>query len=89
MWAGFHFLVAYKRFADNVPLAIDTELVLGVPGGLLKVLFSQLGINGPNGDAICKDLLQESRKTAERRIELRKKLERLEAGLLELLTEFV
>ena len=62
-------LVAYKRFTDNVPLAIDAELVLGVPEGLLKVLFAQLGINGPNWEDICKDLLQESRKTAERRNE--------------------
>ncbi len=84
-----HFPVAYKRFADNVPLAIDVELVRGLEGNLLKVLFSHLGINGPKGDAVCKEFAQENRKVADRRVDLRKKLERLEAGHMELLTAFV
>lgn len=80
--------VAYKRFADNVPLAVDVELVRGVESNLLPVLYASLGINGANGDAICKELAQENRKVADRRAELTNKLERLEAGELELLTEF-
>ncbi|KAF8957357.1 P-loop containing nucleoside triphosphate hydrolase protein [Flammula alnicola] len=79
-----YFQVAYKRFADNIPLAIDFELVRGVERDLLPELYTHLGINGPNGDAICKDLAQESRKTAERRLDLHKKLERLESARLEL-----
>ena len=81
-------VVAYKRFADNVPLAIDVELVRGVESNLLPVLYMSLGINGANGDAICKEFAQENRKVADRRAELSKKLERLEAGELELMTEF-
>ncbi|KJA28733.1 hypothetical protein HYPSUDRAFT_61585 [Hypholoma sublateritium FD-334 SS-4] len=83
-----YFQVAYKRFADNVPLAVDVELVRGVERNLLPVLYSSLGINGANGDAICKEFAQENRKVADRRAELTHKLERLEAGELELLTEF-
>lgn len=81
--------VAYKRFTDNVPLAIDVELVRGMENGVMKILFDRLGINGPKGDAICKELAQESRKVAERRVDLGKKLERLEAGQRELIAAFL
>ncbi|KDR69882.1 hypothetical protein GALMADRAFT_145261 [Galerina marginata CBS 339.88] len=80
-----YFQVAYKRFADNVPLAIDLELVRGVEQDLLPILFSGLGINGPEGDKICKDFAQESPQVADRRTDLLKKLERLENAHRELL----
>ncbi|KAF8152891.1 P-loop containing nucleoside triphosphate hydrolase protein [Pholiota molesta] len=79
-----YFQVAYKRFVDNVPLAIDVELVRGVETEILSVLYAKLGINGPDGDAICKELAQEGRKVAERRRDLTKKLERLQSARLEL-----
>jgi hypothetical protein len=50
------FPVAYKRFADNVPLAIDHELVRGVERGILSIMNAGLGINGPDGLRICKEL---------------------------------
>ncbi|KAH9474808.1 Interferon-induced GTP-binding protein Mx2 [Psilocybe cubensis] len=84
-----YFQVAYKRFIDYVPLTIDAELVDGLAQDLLPTLYSQLGINGPKGDAICKDFAQENRKTATRRVELTKKLERLMAGHNELFAAFV
>ncbi|KAF9558114.1 hypothetical protein CPC08DRAFT_639388 [Agrocybe pediades] len=80
-----YFQVAYKRFADNVPLAIDQELVCGVEVGLLNVLYDQLGINTSEGQEICKDLAQESPQIADRRADLKKKLERLEIAQKELL----
>ena len=76
--------VSYKRFVDNVPLAIDVELVRGIETDILSVLYAKLGINGPNGDTVCKELAQESRKIMERRRDLTKKLERLESARLEL-----
>ncbi|TFK45126.1 P-loop containing nucleoside triphosphate hydrolase protein [Crucibulum laeve] len=80
-----YFQVAYKRFADNVPLAVDHELVLGAERGVLKILYGGLGINGPDGHRICKDLAQESPQNADRREELMKKLERLNVASQELL----
>lgn len=81
-----HFSVAYKRFADNVPLAIDFELVRGVERDALIGLYANLGVNGVNGQRICEELAQESMQVADRRADLRKKLERLEGASVELLT---
>ena len=81
--------VAYKRFTDNVPLAVDVELVRGLDNGILKILLDRLGVNGAKGDVICKELAQESRKVAERRVDLRMKLERLQAGQRELIAAFL
>ncbi|KAG5730381.1 Interferon-induced GTP-binding protein Mx [Termitomyces sp. T112] len=72
-----YFQVAYKRFADNIPLAIDYELIWGVERNVLETLSKGLGINGDNGDRICKELAQENATIAVRREELAKKLERM------------
>lgn len=80
------YLVAYKRFADIVPLAIDRELVRGAASDVLSVLYGSLGVNGPEGARVCRDLAQESPQDAERRIDLQKKLERLETASEELLS---
>jgi hypothetical protein len=76
--------VAYKRIADNVPLAIDHELVRGVGRELLPSLHAGLGINGPEGMRICRELAQESPSVAGKREELLKRLERLETASREL-----
>ncbi len=81
-----HHIVAYKRFADNVPLAIDHELVRGAERGALQMLYTSLGINGPDGLHICQELAQENPHIADRRVELLKKLERLEHASRELLS---
>ncbi|KAJ4482537.1 P-loop containing nucleoside triphosphate hydrolase protein [Lentinula aciculospora] len=75
-----YFQVAYKRFVDNVPLVIDHEMVRGFERDLLRTLSLRLGIYGPDGLAICKQLAQESPQVAARREELSKKLERMKAG---------
>jgi hypothetical protein len=72
-----YLLVAYKRFTDNVPLAIDHELVRGITRNVLSALNSGLGIHGPDGLRICQELAQEKPDIANRREELRKRLERL------------
>jgi hypothetical protein len=77
-------LVAYKRFVDNVPLAIDYELVRGVERGLLSALYTGLGVNSEDGTRISKELAQESSGVAHRRAELGKKLERLRIASEEL-----
>ncbi|KAG5649860.1 hypothetical protein H0H81_001744 [Sphagnurus paluster] len=81
-----YFQVAYKRFADNVPLAIDLDLVRGAEKDILRVLYADLGINGPDGHRICVELAQESLQVADRRLDLQKRLERLEIATGELLS---
>jgi Dynamin GTPase effector domain len=78
--------VAYKRFADNVPLAIDRELVCGIKQDILSILYSKLGLNGPDGHKICKELAQESPQVADKRVDLQKKLERLQTASSQLLS---
>jgi len=77
--------VAYKRFSDNICLAIDFELVRGVERNLLTALYATLGINGPDGPRICKELAQESPYLADRRADLKGKLQRLLSASSELL----
>ena len=79
--------VAYKRFADTVPLAIDHELVRGVgmSGEVIATLYAHLGMNDAAGHRICRDLAQESPQVADKRADLEKKLERLECAHSELL----
>jgi len=77
-----HDIVAYKRFADNVPW----PSILNSCVALREALYSNLEINGPDGLHICQELAQESPHIADRRVELSKKLKRLEHASLELLS---
>ncbi|KAJ6564725.1 hypothetical protein B0H19DRAFT_1068245 [Mycena capillaripes] len=81
-----YFQVAYKRIADNVPAAIDHELVRGLGRELLPTLYRGLGINGSDGLRICRELAQESPSVTGKREELLKRLERLETASRELVT---
>lgn len=78
--------MAYKRFADIVPLAIDRELVRGAASDVLRVLYGSLGVNGLEGTRVCRELAQESPQVADKRVDLKKKLERLESAREELLS---
>ena len=79
--------VAYKRFADNVPMAIDHELVLGLDSerGLENALLTGLGVTGPEGHRRCKEYLQEPPQTVQQRERLMDKLRRLETAKKELM----
>lgn len=77
--------MAFKRFTDNIPLAVDYELVQGVERDILKTAYGRLGINGPDGARIAKELAQESAQIADKRQDLSKKLERLKVASAELL----
>ncbi|KAF9807180.1 hypothetical protein IEO21_08339 [Rhodonia placenta] len=82
-----YFQVAYKRFVDYVPMAIDHELVLGLSrdGSLENVLLKGLGITGAEGQRRCQEFLQEPRDVVKRRQELQKRWERLETARKELM----
>ncbi|KAH8088967.1 P-loop containing nucleoside triphosphate hydrolase protein [Cristinia sonorae] len=86
-----YFQVAYKRFADNVPNAIDYELVLSLDRdrALYNALLKGLGITGSEGFQRCKDFLQEPPTLVARREELQKKVERLQTAKKELLDVFL
>ena len=77
--------MAYKRFSDNVPLAVDNDLVRGSGHDLLKKLTTGLRIYGPDGEEVCREMAQEDIETAQRRSELLKRLERLKIARQELM----
>jgi ubiquinone/menaquinone biosynthesis C-methylase UbiE len=78
------FIVASKRFTDNVPLVIDCDLVLGIGEDISSVLQEAFRIGDPEGIQICKDLVQQPREISARREELQKKLSRLDEARKEL-----
>lgn len=77
--------VAYKRFADIIPMAIDKELVCGVGHDILPLLWNGLGLNSVDAHRICKGFAQENPSVANRREELTKKLQRLDEASQQLL----
>ncbi|KAF5353053.1 hypothetical protein D9758_008791 [Tetrapyrgos nigripes] len=80
-----YFQVAYKRFTDNIPLAIDHELVRGLEKDIFDTLTSQLRIYSESeGLQICQELAQESPQVSGRREELTNKLERMQGASREL-----
>ncbi|KAI0045529.1 hypothetical protein FA95DRAFT_1607639 [Auriscalpium vulgare] len=80
-----YFQVAYKRYVDDVPLAIDQELVRGLREGLEAAISSGIGINKPDGYERCKNFLREPAAIGERRNELEGKKKRLLKAKEELL----
>jgi hypothetical protein len=70
-------LVAYKRFADNIPMCIDRTLLRGVTANLGTTLFNGLAVNGPGGYERCRKLLSEPGDVVVRRSELEKRHQRL------------
>lgn len=76
--------VAYKRFADMVPMAIDHEIVLGVQQGIFKALQEGLQITGPDGYNRCKGMLDERIHIVSARREIQEKLQRLHTARQEL-----
>ncbi|PPR05458.1 hypothetical protein CVT24_008227 [Panaeolus cyanescens] len=79
-----YFQVAYRRFADYIPMGIDFTLVKGVERGLRDELINGLGIEGPDGNQILQSLASEDPDITRRRRELMDKLKRLEAAKEEL-----
>jgi hypothetical protein len=76
--------VAYKRYADNIPLCVDYDFVRGLGRRIHKALYEGL-IKGDESYERCRRFLQESSVDASRREELNTKLARLNEGKRELL----
>ncbi|KAG6328165.1 hypothetical protein ID866_10924 [Astraeus odoratus] len=79
-----YFQVAYKRFVDMVPMAIDYEIVRGLERGLDEALRNGLRLTGQDAHERCAALLQEPVGVTSRRHEVLKKLERLRDARKEL-----
>lgn len=77
--------VAYKRFVDIVPNAIDHEAVRGLERNLEQTLRDGLQLTGPDAHERCALMLQEPPAIATKRQEITRKLERLQAAKVELL----
>ena len=58
-------------------MAIDHEFVFGVERDIQVTLLEGLGLSGPNGFKIARELIQEPHDISARREELQKKLDRL------------
>jgi Dynamin GTPase effector domain len=70
-------LVAYKRFVDNVPKAVDEMLVLGVAKELQGALVNGLGLDSPDAHERCARYLAEPPRIAEKRERLVARQKRL------------
>ena len=79
-----HQTVSHRRFLDNVPLAINLELIYGLThpdrGRLHEVLYERMGIDGAGADAECEKLLQEPPSVQVAREDLLSRYERLRAA---------
>ncbi|KAI0002260.1 hypothetical protein BJV74DRAFT_882338 [Russula compacta] len=82
------FQVAYKRFVDNVPKAIDRQLVLGIAKGLRYALATGLGVDSQDAHERCAKLLAEAPRIAEKREKLLMCRKRLSPAKDELLNVF-
>lgn len=76
--------MAYKRFTDIVPIAIDHEIVLGLQNGIDRALQEGLQITGPEGYNRCKSMLEEQISVVTARQEIQEKMQRLQAAREEL-----
>ncbi|KAI9456485.1 P-loop containing nucleoside triphosphate hydrolase protein [Boletus coccyginus] len=79
-----YFQVAYKRFVDMVPMAIDHELVRGVKEGIDRALQEGLQITGPDAYNRCKGMLEERISIVTIRRDIEEKRQRLLAARQEL-----
>ncbi|KAI0343433.1 hypothetical protein BDW22DRAFT_1355868 [Trametopsis cervina] len=85
--ARAYFQVAYKRFVDNVPNAIDHELILGMNRDrrLEDVLHDGLGVTESDAKQRCAEYLSDPPHITSRRNELQRRRERLESAKKELM----
>ncbi|KAL8280533.1 hypothetical protein RQP46_007181 [Phenoliferia psychrophenolica] len=79
-----YFQIAYKRVIDDVPLAIDCDLIRPLGEHMLEALLRGLGVNSEGGAAKASAWLSESPTVTMERKELSRKKESLETARREL-----
>lgn len=77
-------VVALRRFADYVPLVVDTELVRGVCEELAPVLRRSFRFSDPGAAERYSDFLQEPLEVKNERERLKQRLDRLTRAAEEL-----
>ena len=77
-------VVAYKRFVDYVPSAIDRELLRALEHDIEEALFAGLHVSSPNAKERCERLLAQDPSVVAARGELEARKARLEAARHEL-----
>ncbi|KAG8694466.1 hypothetical protein FRC08_008471 [Ceratobasidium sp. 394] len=80
-----YYQVAYKRFADNVPLAIDQRFIHAFDETISVTLVAGLSISAPDARERCAAWLAESQAVARQRAELLDRKARLAEAKKELL----
>ncbi|KAG9102361.1 hypothetical protein FS749_004147 [Ceratobasidium sp. UAMH 11750] len=80
-----YYQVAYKRFADNVPLAIDQRFIHAFDETISVTLVAGLSISAPDARERCAAWLAESQAVARQRNELLDRKARLAGAKKELL----
>jgi hypothetical protein len=81
-------IVAYKRYTDNVPLAIDCDYLRAFERGIEKQLIEKLGLSSSEARYKAASFLQEAPDIMQQRDELNTRQERLENARRELLGLF-
>ena len=76
--------VAYKRFVDMVPMAIDHEIVLGIQHGIDNALRQGLQVTGLDGPDRCRRMLEQNISVVTERQEVQEKMKRLRAARAQL-----
>lgn len=71
-------VVAYKRYTDNVPLAIDFEYLRGFERGVEKCLYESLGVSSSEARTKAGSFLRQADDVVSQREDLHTRLERLE-----------
>ncbi|KAF8323493.1 P-loop containing nucleoside triphosphate hydrolase protein [Cantharellus anzutake] len=78
--------VAFKRFLDNIALAIDMDYIRGFSKGLETKLLRQLGVLGPDAETRCRAYYAQPQHIVDKRNTLKAKLRRLEDAQSEIMS---
>ncbi|CAE6452917.1 unnamed protein product [Rhizoctonia solani] len=83
--ARAYYQVAYKRFSDTIPLAIDHRYVRAFERAIQTTLVAGLKISASDAHDRCAKWMAESQSVVRKRAELTDRKERLEAARMELM----
>ncbi|KAF8701083.1 hypothetical protein RHS03_06571, partial [Rhizoctonia solani] len=83
--ARAYYQVAYKRFSDTVPLAIDHRYVRAFEKAIQSTLVNGLKISASDAHDRCSKWMAEPQSIVRKRAELNDRKERLEAARMELM----
>ncbi|KAJ1303118.1 hypothetical protein OPQ81_011319 [Rhizoctonia solani] len=83
--ARAYYQVAYKRFSDTIPLAIDHRYIRAFERAIQNTLVARLKISASDAHERCAKWMAEPQSVVRKRAELTDRKERLEAARIELM----